>query len=226
MIRKYAEIFCWKNVSSFCSAKATHIFSAKNFRILYIESAETVNKMTLNELVKLTTLWTTGPRSSWSSFVFSLLQEEGSCCVPWRWKQTTFGRRVEQKGWGDSGLCVAQRQIPWHSSEGIKITFNTFYSKQTLLPQPFGQGCLPASVFLAFLSSQSLSFISSTISLLPFSERRRKMSHKGWYVVKPQLDQKIIEKYEKYQCFLFIKSGYDQYCSFEKGALSGSIVNC
>ena len=61
MIRKYAEIFCWKNVSSFCSAKATHIFSAKNIRILYIESAKTVNEMTLNELVKLTMLWTTGP---------------------------------------------------------------------------------------------------------------------------------------------------------------------
>ena len=61
MICKYSEIFCWKNVSSFCSAKATHIFSAKNFRKLYIESAKTVNEMTLNELVKLTTLWTTGP---------------------------------------------------------------------------------------------------------------------------------------------------------------------
>ena len=61
MIRKYAEIFCWKNVSSFCSAKATHIFSAKNIRILCIESTKTVNEMTLNELVKLTTLWTTGP---------------------------------------------------------------------------------------------------------------------------------------------------------------------
>ena len=61
MIRKYAEIFCWKNVSSFCSAKATHIFSAKNIRILYIESAKTLNEITLNELVKLTTLWTTGP---------------------------------------------------------------------------------------------------------------------------------------------------------------------
>ena len=63
MIRKYADIFCWKNVSSFCNAKATHIFSTKNFRILYIESAKTVNEMTLNELVKLTTLWTTGPCS-------------------------------------------------------------------------------------------------------------------------------------------------------------------
>ena len=40
-------------MSSFCSAKATHIFSAKYIRILYIESAKTVNEMTLNELVKL-----------------------------------------------------------------------------------------------------------------------------------------------------------------------------
>ena len=53
-------------MSSFCSAKATHIFSAKNIRILYIKSAKTVNEMTLNELVKLTTLWTTGPR--WSNY--------------------------------------------------------------------------------------------------------------------------------------------------------------
>ena len=55
---KYAEIFCWKNVSY---AKATHIFSAKNIRILYIECTKIVNEITLNELVKLTMLWTTGP---------------------------------------------------------------------------------------------------------------------------------------------------------------------
>ena len=48
--------FAEKNVSSFCSAKATHIFSAKKVRILCTESAKTVNEMTLNELVKLTTL--------------------------------------------------------------------------------------------------------------------------------------------------------------------------
>ena len=51
-------------MSSFYSAKATHIFLAKNIRILYIESGKTVNEMTLNELVKLTTLRTTGPRCS------------------------------------------------------------------------------------------------------------------------------------------------------------------
>ena len=50
------EFFAEKNVSSFCSAKATHIFSAKNIRILYIESAKTVNEMKVNELVKLTKL--------------------------------------------------------------------------------------------------------------------------------------------------------------------------
>ena len=38
------------------TAKATHIFSAKNFRIVCIESAKTVIEMTLNELVKLTFL--------------------------------------------------------------------------------------------------------------------------------------------------------------------------
>ena len=66
---------CWnfllKNVSSFCRAKATHIFSAKKISILYIESAKTVNEMTLNELVKLTMLWTSGPRiwQFWDNFL-------------------------------------------------------------------------------------------------------------------------------------------------------------
>ena len=50
------KVFAEKNMSSFCSAKATHIFSAKIVRILYIESAKSVNEITLNELVKLTML--------------------------------------------------------------------------------------------------------------------------------------------------------------------------
>ena len=93
MIRKYAEIFCWKNVSCFCSAKATHIFSAKNIRILYIESAKTVNEMTLNELVKLTTLWTTGPWSSTASMAPSLLPKFLSRRLVFR-----FGNRQESEG--------------------------------------------------------------------------------------------------------------------------------
>ena len=47
------NFFAEKNMSSFCNVKASHIFTAKNIRILYIESAKTVNKMTLNKLVKL-----------------------------------------------------------------------------------------------------------------------------------------------------------------------------
>ena len=95
MIRKYAEIFCWKNVSSFCSAKATHIFSAKNIRILYIESAKTVNKMTLNKLVKLTTLWTTGP-----SIIFY--------CTWFFCKQTTKGliKLSGCAGWSQPSLLL------------------------------------------------------------------------------------------------------------------------
>ena len=41
--------------------KLLTFFQQKNIRILYIESPKTANEMTLNELVKLTTLWTTGP---------------------------------------------------------------------------------------------------------------------------------------------------------------------
>ena len=38
---------------------------------MYIESAKTVNEMTLNELVKLTTLWTTGPWALENDFFFN-----------------------------------------------------------------------------------------------------------------------------------------------------------
>ena len=52
----FAEKMCSAKATHIFSAKATHIFSAENIRILYIESAKTVNEMTLNELVKLMTL--------------------------------------------------------------------------------------------------------------------------------------------------------------------------
>ena len=100
MIRKYADFFCWKNVSSFCSAKATHIFSAKNIRLLYIESAKTVNEMTLNELVKLTTLWTTGPWiPSWTSILFYEIKKPDLSVLPSHnstlWKQQLQGIHLQ-----------------------------------------------------------------------------------------------------------------------------------
>ena len=98
MIRKYAEIFCWKNVSSFCSAKASHIFSAKNIRILYIDSTKTVNKMTLNELVKLTTLWATGP------CMHSLLFWLQTCFFRLQLPQGSYYMSANSKGSGKTAL--------------------------------------------------------------------------------------------------------------------------
>ena len=55
------KFFAEKMWVAFAVQKLLTFFQQKNIRILYIESAKTVNEMTLNELVKLTTLWTTGP---------------------------------------------------------------------------------------------------------------------------------------------------------------------
>ena len=58
------KFFVEKMWVAFAMQKLLTFFSAKNIGILCIESAKTVNEMTLNELVKLTMLWTTGPSSS------------------------------------------------------------------------------------------------------------------------------------------------------------------
>ena len=49
--------FCWKMWVAF----ALTFFQQKISEYCILKSAKTVNEMTLNELVKLTTLWTTGP---------------------------------------------------------------------------------------------------------------------------------------------------------------------
>ena len=68
-------------MSSFCSAKATHIFSAKNIRILYIKSAKTVNEMTLNELIKLMTFEQLGPSRLLVLCVLNLLKMLSATCL-------------------------------------------------------------------------------------------------------------------------------------------------
>ena len=125
MIRKYAEIFCWKNVSSFCSAKATHIFSAKNIKILYIESAKTVNEMTLNELVKLTTLWTTGPR------IFYEQEWEADSLLTFFSLKVTDCKKYRTLGWvytsglnGSNFLLVANVILPCF---GTRLGQNVFF---------------------------------------------------------------------------------------------------
>ena len=45
--------FAEKNVSSFCIAKATHIFCSKNINVSENNLAATVNEFVINELIKL-----------------------------------------------------------------------------------------------------------------------------------------------------------------------------
>ena len=65
-------------MSSFCIWKSFSHFFSKNTCELDIVLTRTVNILTINELVKLTTLWTTGPWCLFISlyffpFIFSLL---------------------------------------------------------------------------------------------------------------------------------------------------------
>ena len=83
------KFFAEKMWVAFAVQKLLTFFSAKKLRILYIESAKTVNEMTLNELVKLTTLWTTGPNTlGWNfsrlQFNIFLFFPETICHFSWR----------------------------------------------------------------------------------------------------------------------------------------------
>ena len=53
-------------MKSFCSAKASLIFSTKIFSVLGYKVIKHETSWALNELLKLTMLWTTGPRTSFS----------------------------------------------------------------------------------------------------------------------------------------------------------------
>ena len=67
----------------------------------------------------------------------------------------------------------------------------------------FSVSLLSFSFALSFLSFSLISSTISSISLLPFSGRRHKMTHKGWHVVKPQNNQSLcthtgVDKFKKY----------------------------
>ena len=108
-------------MSSFCSAKATHIFSAKNIRILCIESTKTVNEMTLNELIKLTTLWTTGPLYiKWIVYIcwfFLYLQIDFTMAHLMSDKYSSRNRGKNLRwvggGWGVGGLGEARCRVSY-----------------------------------------------------------------------------------------------------------------
>ena len=67
----YTLISCWKNVSK-CKSYS-HFFS-KNACELDVVLTRTVNILTTNKLVKLTTLWTTGPWCDKPKCVFGHMQ--------------------------------------------------------------------------------------------------------------------------------------------------------
>ena len=83
--------------------------------------------------------------------------------------------------------------------QGVQLILAYSWARPAILVAGKGRGgmflfLLLYTIIPVFLSSLSLSFISSTISsisFLHFSGRRHKMTHKGWPVVKPQLSQSI-----------------------------------
>ena len=75
--------------------------------------------------------------------------------------------------------------------QSIQIILASSWARLAILVAGKGRGGTFFFLFWFFtfipvhLTSLSLSFISSTISFHPFSERRHKMTHKVWRVVKP-----------------------------------------
>ena len=97
-----------------------------------------------------------------------------------------------KKGWlGGAKVSFILRH------RGVQPILAYSWARPAILVAGKGRGgCFYFFFFFTFipvsLSFLSLSFISSTISsisFLPFSGRRHKMTHKGWHVVKPQLNQ-------------------------------------
>ena len=81
---------------------------------------------------------------------------------------------------------------------GVQLILAYSWARPAILAAGMGRGGM--FLFLLFLHFHSFSsfslvllfhlhyylFYLSSISLLPFSERRHKMTHKGWRVIKPQ----------------------------------------
>ena len=63
------------------------------------------------------------------------------------------------------------------------------------------------SFLFLFLPCPSLSsFLLSLLSLLPFSGRWHKMTHKGWHIIKPQHNQNRIPLEAEFSSWLYISS--------------------
>ena len=58
---KYIDIFCWKKCEQLLHCKSYSHFCSKNINVFENALATIVNKFVINEHVKLTMLWRTGP---------------------------------------------------------------------------------------------------------------------------------------------------------------------
>ena len=107
----------------------------------------------------------------------------------------------ENRGWCEGVMYLMSR--------GVKLILAYSWARPAILVAGKGRGgCFYFFCFFTFipvpLSFLSLSFISSTISFLPFSGRWHKMTHKGWHVVKPQFNQSKCEENSKKKNHLLI----------------------
>ena len=127
---------------------------------------------------------------------------EAHCWDTWNeYPQHTFSWR--NGGWsgGAKVLCILHH---W----GVQLILAYSWARPAILVVGKGRGGM--FLFLLFLHFHSCSsffpvplfhllYSLSSISFLPFSGRRHKMTLKGWRVVKPQHNQSIMEKWENYQ---------------------------
>ena len=102
--------------------------------------------------------------------------------------------REGYRGWLDEAMvsCILRHR-------GVQQILAYSWARHAILAAGKGRGgCFYFFCFFTIIhfppSPLSFSLMSSTISsffLLPFSERRHKMTHKGWRVVKPQHNRSI-----------------------------------
>ena len=113
------------------------------------------------------------------------------------WSESSLGAR----GWlGEAKVsCILRHR-------GVQLILAYSWARPAVLVAGKGRGeYFYFACFLTFihfsLSPLSLSFICytiSSISVLPFSGRRHKLTHKGWRVVKPQHNQSLGAHAKKY----------------------------
>ena len=124
---------------SFCTAKASLIFSTKNFSVFGYKAVKHLTSWPLNELVKLTMLWTTWP---WSfECIIILLFYFLNCSFCFRAKKWQRGYRHAalhfglylpiHHAWTSGGLMTGEKLISreWHQKSPTYGHVTKLFSK-------------------------------------------------------------------------------------------------